>query len=213
MSGPGQPPHGRLPDPGYPRERFGPPDRRDKWWRRDLMIQLHDALERRDLSRGAYFAITAILWMSDDCGKDVTASRDEIGQRMGGRHPITVGHYTLEAVRGGWLQREHRCIRDRAGRFFAQHNGWRVVMPAAALAAHRARKAGARAKHGPTPRAPQNRPGVPAGPVARDLAAELAAAEALAVPIEHGTGSTPPAYWAARIAAILEHPRDCGPSP
>ena len=148
--------------PRYQRCRLAPAPGRGRWWRRDAYIAIDEALTAGELPLHVASALRALLAYSDDTGKVSWPSLATIGKTMGGRSSRTAGYWLAVGKQAGWVECEHRCRRVTGGVLLGDTNLWRVVLPAVAQERLDARKARSRtetrAKHEPTPAAPQNRP-------------------------------------------------------
>jgi len=154
-------PNARPPEP-YKRCKLGPAPRRNRWWRRNALIAVNEAVKRADLSPQARAAFFRVLEFSNDHGKDCWPMIRTIAEaeHRAGR---TMWGWLDELTKGGWLDKQHRAWREKNGTFRGQSNIWRPMVPGAYEqwlrdTGHLGGKGRA------TPRAPQNAPQGPPAP-------------------------------------------------
>lgn len=134
------------PDPRWPRRRLGPQtDRRDKWWRRDLHVEVDQDLSSGTLTRGQAAALRAVMSFSGDAGQDVTAGQRTIAAAGGWRSDRTVRRHLRHLERLGYVAVAHRVERSSDGRCRQMTNITRVLLPDHAAARKIARKGAGRA--------------------------------------------------------------------
>lgn len=156
----GQPWKRVPPNPAWPRKRIEPPTARDKWWRRDAHIAIDNAVRDGELSRDQASALRSVLSFSDDTGSVVWASQQTLAISAGWSSDRTLRRHLRACEAAGWIKIEHRCTRSDDGTVRQLTNITLVTLPDAAELARASRKKPG--KNRPTPKAPQNRPALPA---------------------------------------------------
>lgn len=147
----------RTPPPSYERRKLPAVPPRDRFWRRDAIIAIDDALRAGDLELHEAVALRAILSYSDDTGQVTWAAQATLAKGAGWNSDRTFRRWLRAAEAKGWVAVEHRSKRLPDGTMQALTNLTVVLLPEAVEQARRERKASGRAKNGPTPKAPQNR--------------------------------------------------------
>ena len=129
------------PDPRWTRRRLDPQtEHRDKWWRRDLHVEVDQDLTVGTLSRGQAAALRAVLSFSGDAGQDVTAGQRAIAKAGGWRSDRTVRRHLRQLEQLGYVAVEHRVERSPDGRCRQLTNVTRVMLPGHAAARRSDRK-------------------------------------------------------------------------